>query len=63
MTNQLFDQILDSYRAGFEDGFLKGIYLNPHEDRGLVYSAYKRGYDAGITLFCKTEGLDEEEEA
>lgn len=61
MTNQLFDQILDSYRAGFEDGFLKGIYLNQHDDRGLVYSAYKRGYDAGIALFCKTEGLDEEE--
>jgi len=63
MNNQLFDQVLDSYRAGFEDGFLHGVYRNPHDDRGLVYSAYKRGYDAGITLFCKTEGLDEEEEA
>jgi len=64
MTNQLFDQILDSYRAGVEDGFLKGVYRNPHgDDRGQVYSAYKRGYDAGIALYCKTEGLDEEEEA
>lgn len=62
MTNQLFDQILDSYRAGFEDGFLHGVYRNPHgDDRGQVYSAYKRGYDAGIALFCKTEGLDEED--
>lgn len=62
MTNQLFDQILDSYRAGFEDGFLHGVYRNPHgDDRGQVYSAYKRGYDAGIALYCKTEGLDEED--
>jgi hypothetical protein len=60
MNNQLFDAILDSYRAGVEDGFLKGVYRNPHDDRGLVYSAYKRGYDAGIALFCQTEGLEEE---
>lgn len=61
MNSQLFDQVLDSYRAGLEDGFLKGVYLNPNQDRGLVYSAYKRGYDAGISLYCKTEGLEEDE--
>lgn len=61
MNPEMFDAILEAYRRGIADGFHRGNYRNPFEGRGLPYSAYKRGYDAGIALYCEAEGLDGEE--
>lgn len=61
ITSSEFDAILSSYRKGIDDAFHRGVYCNPHDgDRGMLYSAYKRGYDAGMTLYCVSEGLDKE---
>jgi len=61
MNKQEFEAIIGAYRRGVEDGFHRGNYRNPYVD-GWVYSAYKRGYDAGISMYCEAEGLDREEQ-
>jgi hypothetical protein len=61
MTPKELDAILAAHRRGIEDGFHRGNYHNPYEG-GQTYIAYKRGYDAGITMYCEAEGLDKESE-
>ena len=54
--------ILTAYERGREDAFTRGVYANPYRGKaGPEGSAYKAGYDRGITQYCEAEGLDQEE--
>lgn len=52
MTIEIED--MESYKLGFKHGLEEGVDTNPYEmdtDRYL----YRRGYDAGITEYCRRE--------
>ena len=58
--------IVSSYEKGYHDGLEAGRRdedygrRSPDHIRVGARAAYKMGYDAGITAYCKAEGLDEE---
>jgi len=42
----------------FKDGVSDALLLGKSADVNLT-SAYKQGYDFGITIYCEMEGLDD----
>ena len=62
MNPQDLHAILTAYERGRDDGLNRGVYANPYRGKpGPEGSAYKAGYDRGITQYCEAEGLDQEE--
>jgi len=56
------NRVLTAYEKGRSDGLTRGVYANPYrKTAGPQGSAYKAGYDRGLTQYCEAEGLDEEE--
>lgn len=53
--------ILTAYEKGRSDGLVRGVYANPYRGNVPEGSAYRAGYDRGITQYCEAEGLDQEE--
>lgn len=54
-------RVLTAYEKGRSDGLTRGVYANPYRGTaGPQGSAYKAGYDRGLTQYCEAEGLDEE---
>lgn len=52
---------LTAYEKGRSDGLTRGVYANPYRGKaGPQGSAYKAGFDRGLTQYCEAEGMDEE---
>ena len=54
-----FRMLIDTYRAGVDDGFSTGIFVEPEnledlEDGDALGQAYREGYDHGVRLYCET---------
>ncbi len=49
---------LNNYISQFKDGVSDALLLGKSADVNLT-SAYKQGYDFGITIYCEMEGLDD----
>ncbi len=51
--------IVRAYEVGREDAMERGEPNDGQfDDHPWLRTAYKKGYDAGITAYCKAEGLD-----
>lgn len=62
MNHQEFHALLNAYERGRSDGLKDGSYNNLYHNKpGMQGSAYKAGYDRGISEHCDSEGLNEEE--
>lgn len=61
MTPAELHAALTAYEKGRSDGLTRGVYANPYRHRsGPEGSAYKAGFDRGLTQYCEAEHLDEE---
>ena len=55
---KLLDNSFQNYLSQFKDGISDALLLGKSADVNLT-SFYKQGYDFGITMYCKMEGLDD----
>ena len=53
--NDSFQEFISQFKDGVSDALL----LGKRADVNLT-SAYKQGYDFGMTMYCKMEGLDDD---
>ncbi len=61
MTPKDLHAALTAYEKGRSDGLTRGVYANPYRGKaGPQGSAYKAGFDRGLTQYCEAEHLDEE---
>lgn len=61
MTPADLNAALTAYEKGRSDGLTRGVYANPYRGKaGPQGSAYKAGFDRGLTQYCEAEHLDEE---
>ena len=56
--SKLLDNSFQNYLSQFKDGISDALLLGKSADVNLT-SFYKQGYDFGITMYCKMEGLDD----
>ena len=55
---KLLDNSFQNYLSQFKDGISDALLLGKSADVNPT-SFYKQGYDFGITMYCKMEGLDD----
>lgn len=61
MTPKDLHAALTAYEKGRSDGLTRGVYANPYRGKtGPQGSAYKAGFDRGLTQYCEAEHLDDE---
>lgn len=51
----------EAYEIGFRHGLKEGVDMNPFEKDFERY-CYRRGYDAGVSEYCRQEHPEDEEE-
>ena len=49
----------EAYELGFKHGLEEGVDMNPFE-KDLERYLYRRGYDAGVSEYCRQEHPEEE---
>jgi hypothetical protein len=57
-VTKVLNHSYQSYISQFKDGVSDALLLGKSADVNLT-SAYKQGYDFGITIYCEMEGLDD----
>ena len=58
--NELY-AILDAFKRGYRDAYHRGQYKNSFQ--GSCSSAYKQGYDFGMTVLAEHDNPEEDAEA
>ena len=58
-VTKVLNHSYQSYISQFKDGVSDALLLGKRADVNLT-SAYKQGYDFGMTMYCKMEGLDDD---
>ena len=61
MTYKDLNTILDAFKQGYRDAFHRGVFNNTFQES--CSSAYKQGYDFGMTIYCEVNHSEEEIEA
>lgn len=56
-----FNEIIDAFKKGYRDAYHRGIFENTFH--GSCSTAYKQGYDFGMTVYCEINHPEEETEA
>ena len=57
-VTKVLNHSYQSYISQFKDGVSDALLLGKRADVNLTIS-YKQGYDFGMTMYCKMEGLDD----
>ena len=57
-VTKVLNHSYQSYISQFKDGVSDALLLGKSADVNLT-SAYKQGYDFGMTMYCKMEELDD----
>jgi hypothetical protein len=52
-----------SYKLGFKHGLEEGVDMNPYDGEDIEKYCYRRGYDAGVSEYCRQEHPEDEEDA
>ena len=53
--------ILDAFKQGYRDAYHRGVFHNVYQES--CSTAYKQGYDFGLTVYCEIEHPEEDSEA
>ena len=53
--------VLDAFKQGYRDAYNRGVFDNVFQES--CSSAYKQGYDFGMTIYCEINHPEEEIEA
>jgi hypothetical protein len=53
--------VLDAFKQGYRDAYHRGVFNNIYKES--CSSAYKQGYDFGMTIYCEVNHPEEEIEA
>ena len=56
---KVLDDSFQDFISQFKDGVSDALLLGKSADVNVT-SAYKQGYDFGITMYCEMKGLDED---